>query len=129
MKERFAAVRRAHFDHDTIEQRPVVLGRLYRRVGRVCLMAAAVCGAVEVTSAAQGGMLPPVTLRSILDLPADITAANFVPLRAAIEFTVDSPLWVVLLIVAAIPYALAIYSYLGKSAPVEDRAKPGKSFD
>ncbi len=66
-------------------------------------MAAAACGAVEVSGAVQGGMLPPVAPRSILDLPAQITAASFAPLQAAIEFTVDSPLWVVLLVVAAIP--------------------------
>jgi len=47
-------------------------------------------------------MLPPVALRSILDLPVEITAAGSIQLRAAIEFTVDSPLWAVLLVVAAI---------------------------
>ena len=108
MKERYAVLRRTYPERQTV----VAGGRWYRRMSRVCLVGAAVASGVEIFEAQRGGPLPPVTLRSLLDLSPDIAAPGIAPVRAAIELAVNSPLWVVLIVLAAIPYALAIKRFL-----------------
>lgn len=112
MKERYALVRRAYPERQSSRQEVIALGRWYRRVGRFCLLAAAIAGGVETFNSLEGTTLPPATLRSLLDLSPDATAPGIAPLRAAIEVAIDSPLWAMLLVAAAIPYALAIERFL-----------------
>jgi hypothetical protein len=112
MKDRFVLTRTAYPEHQSSRQHPVALGRWYRRAGRVCLLGAGVIGGVEIFSAVEGGILPPVTLRSVLALSPDVTAPGSALIRAAIELAVDSPLWVLLVIAAAIPYALAVQRFI-----------------
>jgi hypothetical protein len=111
MKERFTLVRRAYPERVS-RQTVVAHGRWYRRIGRVCLLAAAVAGGVEIFDTLRGVQLPPLTLRSVLDLSPDVAAPGIAPLQAAIELVVDSPLWIVLIVAGAIPYGLAIERFL-----------------
>jgi hypothetical protein len=108
MKERYALVRRTYPERQTV----IAGGRWYRRIGRVCLVGAAVASGVEIFYAWRGVPLPPVTLRSMLDLSPDIPAPGIAPLQAAIELAINAPLWTVLIVLAAIPYALAIERFL-----------------
>src|SRR5580700_5916788 len=71
MKERFTLVRRAYPERVS-RQTVVARGRWYRRIGRVCLLAAAVAGGVEIFDMLRGVQLPPLTLRSVLDLSPDV---------------------------------------------------------
>jgi hypothetical protein len=120
MKERFLLTRRAYLEQRDALQRPIALGRWYRRVGRVCLLAAAFCGGVEIFSAIQGDTLSPVTLRSVFNLSPDVTAPSMAFLKAAVELAVDSPLWILLIIVAAIPYAFAVYRFFREKSAYEE---------
>jgi len=112
MKERFALGRRPHIEPQSTQERAFVLGRVYRGVGRLCLMAAAVCGSVDALNSAQGSVLPYVTLRSLLDLSPQFDGSGFAHIRAAAELAVNLPLWVVLVVAAAIPYALAVERFI-----------------
>ena len=113
MKETFAGVRAAYFEQNRVGH-SVVRARLYRWAGRICLLGAAVSGSVEVFNVARRDLVSPVTVRSVLELSPHITASAFAPMRAAMELAVDSPLWIVLLVAAAIPYALAIQLFIKK---------------
>ena len=113
MKERFPLVRTAYPERRTGRQHAVVFGRLYRRIGRACLLGAAICAGVDVFNSVQGYSLPPVTLRSVLDLSPLVTGPSVAPtMKVAIGLAVDSPLWALLIILAAVPYALAIERFL-----------------
>jgi hypothetical protein len=116
MKETFAGVRAAYFEQNRVGH-SVVRARLYRWAGRMCLLGAAVSGSVEIFGAGQGNTLPLVTLRSLFGLSPDVTAPSLQPLKVAIEFVVGSPLWIVLLVAAAIPYALAVQLFI-KEKPI-----------
>ena len=106
MKERLKLARKVYPEHLRMPEGRILLGRWYRRAGRLCLLVAAFSAGVEILVAEQG---PPVTLHSLFGLSPDITAPGLAPLKAAI---VDSPLWVVLLVAAAIPYALAAHQFI-----------------
>jgi hypothetical protein len=108
MKERYALVRRTHPERQII----VASGRWYRSIGRVCLLAAAAASSVEIFYAWQSVPLPPVTLRSILELSSAAAAPGIAPHQAVIELLVDSPLWILLIALAAIPYGLAVGRFL-----------------
>ena len=111
MKERFMLTRRAYLEHQDAPQHPIALGRWLRRVGRICLLGAAVAGGIDIIDAVRGDLVFTVTLRSLLDLSPHVTAAAFSPTQAIIELVVGSPLWFVLMVIAAIPYALAIQRF------------------
>jgi len=86
---------------------PVARGRWYRRVGRIFLLGAAFGGGVEmILKAFWGGAPSPVTLRSILEI------AGIARMPAPIALALDSPLWVVLLVAAAVPYAMAVHQFV-----------------
>jgi hypothetical protein len=112
MKERYALVRRTYPER----QRMVNSGRWYRLIGRLCLVGAAITGGVEIFYAWWGVPLPPVTLRSMLDLSSVATATAIAPVQAATKLAVDAPLWVVLIVLAALPYAMAIQCFLKATA-------------
>jgi hypothetical protein len=109
MKERFAVARRVYPDDPRQPEGRIALGRWYRRAGRLCLLGAAFSAGVEILMVEQDKLLPPVTLHSLFGLSPDITVPGLALLKAAI---VDSPLWVVLLVAAAIPYALAVQQFI-----------------
>lgn len=108
MKERYTLVRRTQTECQAV----VGSGRWYRLSGRLCLVGAAVASGVEIFFAWRGVPLPPVTLRSVLDLSSAATASGIAPLQAAAELAVDAPLWAVLIVLAALPYALAVERFL-----------------
>lgn len=82
-------------------------------IGRVRLLGASICGGVDVFNSVRGRLLPLVTLRSVLDLSPLVAGPSVSPtIKVAIGLVVDSPLWVLLIVLAAIPYALAIERYL-----------------
>ncbi|GEM_PF-3055582 len=112
MKERYALVRRAYPERDARPQALVAQGRLCRQIGRVCLLAAAFAGGVEIFNALRGGGMPPLTLRALLDLPPEPLAPDHAVLKSLVELVFDSPLWMALLAAAAAPYALAIERFL-----------------
>jgi hypothetical protein len=112
MKDRFALTRPAYPEHQSRRQHALALGRWYQRAGRVCLVAAAISGGIDIYSAVRGGLLPPVTLRSVLNLSPDVTAPGSALIRAAIELAVDTPLWILLVVAAAIPYTLAVHRFV-----------------
>ena len=107
MKERFTVARRVYPEGPRRPEGHIALGRWYRQAGRLCLLGAAFSAGVEILE--QGNLLPPVTLRSLFGLSPDTTAPGLALLKAAI---IDSPLWVVLLVAAAIPYALAVHQFI-----------------
>ena len=109
MKERFKVARRAYPELPRQPEGRIALGRWYRRAGRLCLLGAAFSAAVEILMVEQDKLLQPVTLHSLFGLSPDITAPGPATLKAAI---VDSPLWIVLLVAAAIPYALAAHQFI-----------------
>jgi hypothetical protein len=77
-------------------------GRWDRRVGRIFLVAAVFAWGVQtILSAFFWGTMPPVTIGSMLD------AAGIAHLPVPIAL--DAPLWVVLLMAAAIPYAIVVH--------------------
>jgi len=123
MKERFLQTRRTYLERQDALQHPIALGRWYRRVGRVCLLGAAIAGSIEIFSAIQGDRVSPVTLRSVFNLSPDVTAPSMAPIKAAIELAVDSPLWIVLIVVAAIPYGLAAYRFFKENSAREDAVR------
>jgi len=108
MKERYTLVRRTQTECQAV----VSSGRWYRLSGRVCLVVAAVASGVEIFFAWRGVPLPPVTLRSVLDLSSAATASGIAPLQAAAELAVDAPLWAVFIVLAGVPYALAVERFL-----------------
>ena len=110
MKDRFVLGRTAYIEQDD-RQHAVALGRWFRRVGRICLLGAAVAGGIDIIDAVRGDLVFTVTLRSLLDLSPPVTTSAFNPTQAIIEFVVGSPLWFVLMVIAAIPYALAIQRF------------------
>ena len=112
MKDRFTLVRRTHTERGSISQHAAALARWYRGAGRACLVAAAICGGVDVFNSVQGSVLPHVTLRSVLNLSPLFMGTGFTQIQAAIELVIDSPLWALLVIAAAIPYALAIERFV-----------------
>jgi hypothetical protein len=118
MKERYAIVRRTYPESHAL----VDGGRWCRLIGRVCLLGAAAASGVEIFYAWRGVPLSPVTLRSMLDLSSAPMAWAIAPLRAATELAVDAPLWVVLIVLAALPYALAIQRFL-RATVRRDRAR------
>ena len=105
----------------------IALGRWYRRAGRLLLLAAAFSGGVEIVIANQDNLLPPVTLHSVFGWSPDVTTPSLALLKAAIELAADAPLWVVLLLAAAIPYALAVHQFIKKKAPLRHGARRGKA--
>jgi len=119
MKERFMLTRRAYPEHRDALQHPIALGRWYRRAGRICLLGSAVTGGVEIFGTVQGDPVSPVTLRSLLNLSLQVTAPAFNPAQTIIEFVVGSSLWFVLMVIAAIPYALAIHRFIKEKAARE----------
>jgi len=101
---------------DAIRDGPVARGRWHRRVGRVLLLGAAFGGGVEmILRTVLGGTPPPVTLGSIVD------AAGIAHIPPPIGLALDLPLWIVLLIAAAVPYAIAARQFV-KQRPVGDGA-------
>ena len=105
MMKQFTLAPRTQLDdrrHSAVTQ-----GRWHRRVGRILLFGAAFGGGVEmVLNAVLGGTLPPVTLRSMLE------AAGIARMPGPFGLLLDSPLWIVLLIAAAIPYAMAAHQFM-----------------
>ena len=94
---------------DALRDGPVARGRWYQRVGRIFLLGAAFGGSVEmILRTVLGGTLPPVTLGSIVD----VTRIAHMP--ALIRLALDLPLWIVLLIAAAVPYAIAAHQFVKK---------------
>jgi hypothetical protein len=117
MKENFTFAPRTHL-HDEGDN-VVARGRLYQRLGRIFLVAAAFGGGVEITvNALLGGTIVPVTLRSVLDVATDAR------MPGPIGLVVDSPLWVVFLIAAAIPYAISVCLF-GKQRTVSNGTSRG----
>jgi hypothetical protein len=112
MDDRFTLIRRAYLEHRRVPHQPSVLGRCYRLAGRACLLGAAISGCMEIFNAFRGEHLPHFTLRSVLDLSPHGTTAGLAPMQSAIQLAVDSPLWVVLVVAAAIPYGLAVHRFL-----------------
>lgn len=125
MKERYALVRRTQTECQAV----VGGGRWYRFSGRLCLVGAAVASGVEIFCAWRGVPLPSVTLRSLLDLSSAATASGIAPLQAAAELAVDAPLWAVLIVLAALPYALAVERFLkaARAQPVARAARIGRA--
>jgi len=122
MKERFALVRRVYPEPEGRRERAVTLGRWYRRTGRLCLLGAAVSSSIDIVNAIRGDFVSTVTPRLVLDLSPHATAMSLAPIRMAIEFAVDAPLWLLLVIAAAIPYALAAQRFI-RAAAASKRAR------
>ena len=116
MKKQFPLKSRIHLEHEGTRERAVLRGRWYRRVGRIFLLGAAFSSGVEMTYAAVlGGPMPAMTLRAMLELsPPDIARSDLAPLQAPIALALDSPLWLVLLIAAAIPYTMAVRQFINE---------------
>jgi hypothetical protein len=112
MKDRFALVRTTHTERRSISQHAAALATWYRRAGRACLVAAAVCGGVDVFNSVQGSVLPHITLRSMLNLSPLFMGPGFTQIQAAIELVMDAPLWALLVVAAAIPYSLAVERFI-----------------
>ncbi len=90
--------------------------QLYRRIGRIFLLGAAFSGGLEVIFTAVLGNRMPVTLRAMLDLsPPEMTQSALAPIQVPIGLALDLPLWTVLLIAAAVPYAMAVHQSSKKS--------------
>ena len=122
MKERFALVRRGYPEPEGPRERAVALGRWYRRAGRLCLLGAAVSSSIEIVNAIRGDFVSTITPRSVLDLSPDAPAMSFAPMRSVIEFAADAPLWLLLVIAAALPYALAVQRFIRAAASRRARA-------
>jgi hypothetical protein len=116
MKKQFPLKCRTQLEHEGTRERAVLRGRWYRRIGRIFLLGAALSGGVEMTYAAVlGGPKPAMTLRAMLDLsPSDITRSDLASMQAPIALALDSPLWLVLLIAAAIPYTMAVHQFINE---------------
>lgn len=112
MKERFALGRKAYIEPQSAGQYTAALARAYRGAGRLCLLGSAVSGGIDLVNSVQGSVLPPVTLRSMLDLSPNLNIAVLPHVQAAIGLAVDSPLWVLLVLAAAIPYGLAVERFI-----------------
>ena len=90
--------------------------QLYRRFGRILLLGAAFSGGLELVLTAFLGGRMPVTLRTMLDLsPSEMTGSALAPIQNPIGLALDLPLWTVLLIAAAVPYAMAVHQSSEKS--------------
>ena len=115
MLKQFTGGPRTHLD--PLRDGLVARGRWYQRVGRIFLLGAAFGGGVEmILRTVLGGTLPPVTLGSIVD----VTGIAQVP--PPIGLALDLPLWIVLLIAAAVPYAIAAHQFV-KQRPIGDGAR------
>ena len=92
-------------------------GRWDLRVGRIFLFAAVFAWGVQtILSGFGGGTLPPVTIGSMLD------AAGIAHLPHPIALALDAPLWIVLLMAAAVPYAIVVHqSVRSKDPPGQTR--------
>jgi hypothetical protein len=112
MKERFALGRKAYVEPRSTGAHAVALAGVYRSAGRLCLLGAAVSGSVDIVNSVQRSVLPTVTLRTLFDLSPNLNGAGLAHVEAAIGLAVDSPLWVVLLLAAAIPYGLAVERFI-----------------
>ena len=84
--------------------------RLYR-VGRILLIAGAATIALEMVINAVYGIESPLTLRSIFDLAPQSVLARIL---APVGFILDKPLWLLLLVAGAAPYAVAAVDQLLK---------------
>jgi hypothetical protein len=85
------------------------VGRAYRAVGRACLAVAAMCGGVEIYRAfILREIAPQVTPRSLLEVPRWSRIEGSEWFKPAFDFVLDASLWTLLLIIAAILYAIAI---------------------
>ena len=112
MKERFALGRKVYVEPRSTGEHAVALARVYRCAGRFCLLGAAASGGIDVINSVQRSVLPPVTLRTLLDLSPNLNGVGLAHAQVAIGFAVDLPLWVLLVLAAAIPYGLAIERYI-----------------
>ena len=97
MKKDFTLASRIRLDDNAVER-----GRWDRLVGRVFLLGGVFTwGMQTILSAFFWGTLPPVTIGSMLD------AAGVAHARLPIALALDAPLWIVLLMAAAVSYAIA----------------------
>jgi hypothetical protein len=111
MKKDFTLAPRIRLDDNAVER-----GRWDQRVGRIFLLAAVFTwGMQTILSAFFWGTLPPVTIGSMLD------AAGVAHARLPIALALDAPLWIVLLMAAAIPYAILVRQ------SVRDKDPPGQT--
>ena len=83
-------------------------------MGRIFLLGAAFSGGLEVLLTAFLGGRMPVTLRTMLDL-SEMNGYALAPIQIPIGLALDLPLWTVLLIAAAVPYAMAVHQSSKKS--------------
>jgi hypothetical protein len=98
--------------------------RLYRGIGRIFLLGAAFSGGLEVIFTAVLGSRMPVTLRAMLDLsPSEMTGYALAPIQIPIGLALDLPLWTVLLIAAAVPYAMAVHQSSKKTSTIKGGAE------
>jgi hypothetical protein len=85
------------------------VGRAYRAVGRACLAVAAVCGGVEIYRAfILRDFASQVTPRSLFEVPRWSRIEGSELFKPAFDFVLDASMWAILLIIAAIFYAIAI---------------------
>ena len=90
--------------------------QLYRRIGRIFLLGATFSGGLEVIFTDVLGSRMPVTLRAMLDLsPSGMTGYALAPIQVPLGLALDLPLWTVLLIAAAVAYAMAVHQSSKKS--------------
>jgi hypothetical protein len=79
-----------------------------RFIGRLCLIGAAMYGGFEIFNALTGEISTSITLRMVLDLSPYRQIIDIWFMQRAADFILDTRMWVLLLVFAALPYFAAV---------------------